>query len=390
MEIGRRLAPLAGICAAIWLFQLASPAPTYTLEAVDFAAEQRALPSYPERDQYLAQLPLDRYIQEVTAHKMISVRGEAWGEFFRNVSAASTGQPAAGEWTRRIADSGGYRPARLYFQVDEPPLNALAGQLAPDGSGPASSGQEAFLALGDAPGIPYLRLTYHAYSDDDFGFSGVVASRPPSFMAYPYRWLSLWLVLAGLAVYLALPRAGRKPEAIGYPGGSVTLGDLGACAFVALFFGLPLFAIGGSAQALTQAWLVTLGCWIFAGLGVWFLLTLAWMAVYRLELLPDRLRVTAHRGEREVPFAEVVSFRPVAIASPRWFTGAGWVLSLLAVLTGRLSMAGAGPAASGDEGEGVDLEVRDGSHLYFGTGGAGCRREETGSLHSWPQPECRP
>jgi hypothetical protein len=126
------------VCAAIWLYQLASLSPAYTVQAVDFAGEQQELQPYTERDEYLAQLPLDRYIQEVIAQKLVQVQGEGWDEFFTNVSAASNGQPAAAQWTERIADPGGSRPARLYFRTDEPPLNALAGPLAPTGSGLAS------------------------------------------------------------------------------------------------------------------------------------------------------------------------------------------------------------------------------------------------------------
>jgi len=379
METWRRLALLAGICAAIWLFQLASLAPTYTVQAVDFAGEQHDLQPYIERDEYLAQLPLDRYIQEVTAQKTVQVQGEAWDEFFRNVSAASSGQPAAAEWTERIADSGGYRPARLYFHTDEPPLNALAGQLAPDGSGLASAGQEVYLAFKEAAGTRYLRLAYHAYSDDDFGFGGSIISRPPDFMFYPYRRFSPWLALAGLAVYLALPRAGKKPEVIAYPGWSLALGDFVACLLVAMFFGLPLFVIGGSVQAITQAWLATLGCWALAGLGVWLLLMLAWMAVYRLALLPDRLQVTTPQGRRDYLFADMASFRPVKVAPPRWFTRAAWVLSLVALLSGRLGAAGAGLAASTGEGEGVGIDMRDGSRLYLSLAANGRSRLVPGS-----------
>jgi len=53
-------------CAAIWFFQLASFSPLFTVELVDFTYEQETLNVWTEKDQYLAQLPLDQYIQVVT------------------------------------------------------------------------------------------------------------------------------------------------------------------------------------------------------------------------------------------------------------------------------------------------------------------------------------
>jgi hypothetical protein len=367
METLRRLALLVCLCAAIWLCYLASLSPVYTVQAVDFADDQQGLQPYTEQDQYLAQLPLDRYIQEVTAKTSIQVQGETWDDFFANVSAASTGQPAAAQWTDRIADTSGYRPAQLYFRAGEPPLDTLAGQL-------TASGQQVFLVLTQRGETKYLRLTYHSYSDSDFGFGRGVDPRPPDYLFYAYRRFSPWVALIGLLIYVALPRRRKTPDVIGYAGWTLVLGDFASYLLSILFFGLPIFVVGGSLQALTQAWAPTLCCWALAGLGVWLLLFTAWLADYRLAVLPDRLQITTPDGRRDYPFADMVSFQPVTITSPGWFRRLSWLLGIVALLSGRPGAAAAGLSGATGEAQGIGIDMRDGFRIYISiTGQLGSR-----------------
>ncbi len=85
METIRRWILLAAVTAAVILGLYASLKPFLTIEPVDMAAEQKDESAWTERGQYLAQLPLDEYIAEVTRGQRVEVSGPDWASFLAGV-----------------------------------------------------------------------------------------------------------------------------------------------------------------------------------------------------------------------------------------------------------------------------------------------------------------
>gem|GEM_PF-3714010 len=79
-----------------------------------------------EIEDFRAGLPLDEYVETVTAGARLSVSGPAFEALFADVDAALAGA-ARPELTRRIrADERGWRlPLAVWYRADEPPLSAL-------------------------------------------------------------------------------------------------------------------------------------------------------------------------------------------------------------------------------------------------------------------------
>ena len=96
MELWRRVFLVFGFLGAVSLFMWVSLKPVFLVDVVDFAEEQENQSQWTERGQYLAQLPLENFISEITKDKILQVEGPAWEAFFDGVTSASTGQPEAG------------------------------------------------------------------------------------------------------------------------------------------------------------------------------------------------------------------------------------------------------------------------------------------------------
>lgn len=103
------------------------------------------------------------------------------------------------------------------------------------------------------------RMDLHTWTRSDFrpgaGFTG--QPRPPSSLLYPLRLFGVALLLAGVVLFAALPSPTRAR-------GPMSLTEIAVLAGVAFLFSAPLFAVGGSVQALTRAAWLTIPCWILA------------------------------------------------------------------------------------------------------------------------------
>ncbi|MEW6363190.1 MAG: hypothetical protein AB1714_00975 [Acidobacteriota bacterium] len=363
MERARRLVLVGMTAAAILSAFYASLEPLVSVVPVDFAEEQREEGSFTgfatEQEQYLRQLPLEEYIGEVTAGKLIEVTGPVWAEFCQSVMSASKGEGTQGGSAGRLSpDDASPFSKHLFFRPGEPPIRSIERRFSEDG-------QVAYLVTAGEGHKDYLRVQYYVYSSDDFAFgSGFRRTpRPPTRFLFPYRRFSLWLFLIGIAFYIALPQPTRPGGAVYCARWRCVLSDfLGLLLFV-VFFGLPFFIVGGIVQAITSAWFVILVIWPLAFVGVWLLQYMAWYAGYWLQPLEDRLRVAGPGGARDYFFREIVSFEPVKLLPPKWLIAASWVAALGTSGSQRIGAVGRASILSGTGYGGIRLTMLDGSRL---------------------------
>jgi preprotein translocase subunit SecG len=117
------------------------------------------------------------------------------------------------------------------------------------------------------------------------GFAGTPA--PPASMLYPFRGVGLACMLIGAILFALLPS--RPPHAR-----SLSVEEGLALVLGVVSFAVPLFAVGGSAQALTRAPLLTALCWTITAIGLHVLAA-------PLRTAPDPLLAAGASAEVRVP-----------------------------------------------------------------------------------------
>lgn len=360
MELGRRWGLLASVSLAVGMAMFTSLVPFFTVEPLDFEAEQKKESRLTERGQYLIQLPLPDYIDETARDLLRPVQGGEWEAFLQGVRQAAIETPLPQKWADRISPSEReltYYSRQVHFLTSEKPLAELAGQF-------RNNGQRLILALRTTEGPRYFSLIFHAFSDSDFGFgSGLSHSpKPPARFLHPYRRHCPGVLLAGLALYILLPWPRKRPRALQYQRWRIILGDIASMILFVPFFSLPMLVIGGALQALTQAWILILILWPLAFAGVWLLLFNARLAGFCLTWSETGLELSIGRKTRSLPFSQIGSIRPLILRPPKWLI----VLSWIGALAGRGSAARTGALGralilSGSEANGIGLVLKDGS-----------------------------
>ncbi|MBM3293782.1 MAG: hypothetical protein FJY82_04570 [Candidatus Aminicenantes bacterium] len=363
MELVRRWALLAAAALAVLTAKAASTGPLFVIRVVDFAEAQGKESAWTDQGRYLAQLPLEEYVRVKTKDAVLPVAGEDWAGFLEEAGAASRGELGTKAWMSRIpADSLRWKftPYRVFFRPDEEPLRGVAGSFSRDE-------ETRYLVAAEGGKPVYLSLTYQVYDRDAFGFGGgfTGSPKPPTRFLYPFRKYSLWILFAGFIAYVVLPRVRPKRDELYYARWRIILGDFASMILFVPFFAVPIFVIGGSVQAVTLAWPLTLVCWPLAFVGIWLLRLQAWYATYRLALKTDGIELSTYKGKRLFRFAEMSYHQPVRVKPPRWLVIASWLAALAGKGSARVGAAGRAMMLSGSASDGVGIGLKDGSKAFF-------------------------
>jgi hypothetical protein len=363
MESLRRGILLACICLAVVAAKLAVLKPLIRVQPVDFVEKQKDESKWTEEGQRLAGLGLDAYIAEKSKGLLIPVAGTEWERIFDDMKAVEEGSTRNAMLRRRVpSDERKYQfvSKSLYYRPGEAPLAGLASRL-------RAEHDVVYLSLRKGGAVAYLEATLHTFSGVDFrfgtGFSH--APKPPTGFVFPYRPVSLWILLFGLAAYVLLPRRKIEKDALGYPTWRNVMGDIASLLLFVPFFAMPFLIVGGAVQAITQGWILCLIFWPLALLGVWLLRRMAWYASYLIVIRQDAILIKVGKSETIVPLADIAGYHPLILTSPRWLV----IASLLAALSGRGS-AGVGAAGralvlAGSSYNGLSIDRKDGSSCYL-------------------------
>jgi hypothetical protein len=334
-EFWRRWCLLAGLCAGVCLFHYAALGTYASLERADFAGEQknpRGSSLRTELEDYRAGLPLDEYVETVTAGARLSVSGPAFEALFADVDAALAGA-ARPEFARRIrADERGWRlPLAVWYRADEAPLDSLDLETGP---------LVRWLVLGQESSGRWLKLVRRPVTIETFapffGFSGYA---PPGEMLYPYRTRA-WLPAAlGLVLYLLVPWPRRPENGMSAGRVRVVVADFAWPLVFLPFFWLP-FILGGPVQSFAAWWWVGLLGWSFALFALLLLRYIAWFAGFSVAPTPEGLRVRSWGEAALLRYAELKRLRPALLTSPRWLTRLYAILLPFAGGAGGVRLAG--------------------------------------------------
>jgi hypothetical protein len=318
LEIVRRVVLLTFVLAAVWM--ALNPAPALLrVGTIGFAREQQADRRRSFGFDSKVRLPLDQYIVEKTSGRLMEVRGKSWIEFYGALLETTQGRSSDHKWRSRLGS--GFLREYVFFRPDEQPLSSIAKEL---GSGKPFI----YLLVAGEESPRYLGITY-CVPKDASGYA-------PAYLLYPLRQYSLWLLFAGLILYIFLPWPKHPPEAVVCSRRrAVVLPDFLGLVLCAVFFGLPLFIITRNSPEpgvlnFNYGWgFLTLILWTFALAWLTILAFSTWYSKYQIHLLKDRLRKVTLRNEKDYLFAEMASVRPIEWRPPRWLITLGFIVSLL-------------------------------------------------------------
>lgn len=335
-ELWRRVALVLGILIGLALFCYVAPA-MVSVTAVDWETEQAdELKSYSgyvtEEDKRLNALPLDEYIRENTGGQVISVDSDKWADFFAQVRLASMWEYERSSFGDRVSEEDKddfwkpTRPVEVFFKPDEIPYAQWG--LRP------GDGQSAYISTNSGSETIYLRVKYHDYQTS-VGAMYSPYRTAPGWLYHPYRTIGIMIMILGLLLYIFLPRRKKMPDDISYSTGSMVAGDLVGLILLLPFYGLPYLVNGGTVQAITGLWPITLAMWFIACISIYLFYSNAWNASYRIEMTPEALYLVTFKGVKEIQFSEMAVVNQVALRNPGWFRKLFLAVAFLSVFSGR-------------------------------------------------------
>ena len=368
MELIRRILFLILIMTAVWFFMTPSLTPLVLVETVDFAKQQKKEGSYmgvrimTDAKKRLRDMPPEAYIDEKTRGRIHRVTGPEWDALFFHLSAINSGKTAEKAWSRRMPSD--QHPMKVfYYRPGEGPVKDLAGSF-------TGNNDSLYAVLSSSEGSgqrAYLKMTYRAYSDDDFHF-GSGFSRyptPPTSMLYPYRLLSIILASLAVLIYVFPRRKAGPPGTIRYPSWRILMCDIVSVILIVPFFAFPFFIIGGSVQAFTVGWPLLFFFWPIAILGVWSLVIAAWFASFSLRITGDHLEIGSYKGMRSAYYRDMAFFQPCIFRAPRWLVILSWAAALMGTGAAGIGATGRALIVTGAEAGCIGISMNDGTTVYI-------------------------
>ena len=368
-ELWRRLALLLGILVGLALFFYVAPA-MIGVTAIDWGQEQAdELKSYSgfvtQEEKRLNALPLDDYIREKTGGQVRAVDAHQWGTFFEQVGLASNGEYGRSAYGDRVSEEDKddfwkpTGPVAVFFKPAEIPFAQWG--LRPE------DGRSAYVSTTQGGQTIYLELRYQDYSTS-VGAMSTPYRTAPGWLYHPYRTAGIIIMALGLLLYIFLPRRKKRPDDISYSTGSMVAGDLVGAILLAPFYGLPFLINGGTVQAVTGFWPITLVMWLLAGLSIYLFYSNAWHASYRIELTPGALSLVTFKGIKEMRFDEMAVVDVVALRNPGWFRKFLLAMAFISMVSGRASStqpAGTALLADAASYGGLQIQGRSGGKPIY-------------------------
>lgn len=345
IELWRRLILVAALIIGIGMFFYVIPA-VISVTAVDWQKEQanelKSMSGYvTSEEKRLSKLPLSEYIDVKTEGKVTDVDAGKWKAMFQQIKTASGGAYGKSSYRNRVSDKDkevywkSENAVPVFFKPSELPYSQWG--LSP------YDGKQAYISVNTGNDIAYFVLKYENYQT-----SLTAMYKPyrvaPERMYHPFRTIGIVVVVAGLLIYIFLPRRKRNPEDIAYGTGNLVAGDIVALILFLTFYSLPFLINGGTMQAITGMWQITLIMWGMSFFGLALFYYSAWYASYRIEITKEALYLITFKGVTECPFSDMVSADMVSLRNPKWFRKLFLVLSMISLVGGRNSVQSAGSA----------------------------------------------
>ena len=314
MELIRRVILVGGVWGALWC--VLWPAPELIrVSAADFAGRQKRMAKW--RDE--SRLPLDQFIAHETKDRLVQVEGPEWEALLQAAKSLRANGPVDAGLRHRVSID--HFRHYLHFRPDEAPVASLASKL--NDRHPFT-----YVALGTGAARQYMGVTWQNPE--------TARGNAPSAMLYPRRGISLWMLLATVALYVLLPWPKITEHTVYYSRVSgIVLPDVVGLMLGSVFFVMPLLIIPSISSTpdlfdVSGGWIIlTLTFWSLAGFGLAIEAAAAWYASLQVIVGPNGLRRETLFGSQEYPYGEIETVRLAAYQPPRLLVKAGLLMSLL-------------------------------------------------------------
>jgi hypothetical protein len=365
-ELPRRLILTAAVIVGVWITWATYEKPYLMVSVVEPPKESAARPR-PSARSLLG--PDAEKIWEERERKtpVVGVSGDDWAAFFAKAQKTYADGVPAPEWRDHLVgyderEIGRYSKARikhLYFALEDPPFAAIAGEL---------SVNRSFVLRLDREGTPPLKVFVSPpYKPGLGGSTPFTYSYYPRKYAYPNGPLGLYVIGAGLLIYLVLPWPRRAPNLVYVGRVRIVFMDIASIGILfGMFFTMPFGVVGRSLGVVGEFWFLTAVFWLIAGLGAICIYWAIHYAALHVVVLPGRLRFVTFRGTQEFSLAELEYVQPASFRPPKWLI----VASFAGVFLGRNLASTAGQAGramilAASQGGGIYFKARDGRSAYL-------------------------
>jgi hypothetical protein len=237
MELLRRALLVGCLLPALWLFRLAPLDPLVSVVGMGLVGHPVA--GLPDDGSY--------------------VTGEGWDLFLRDIDALGQGLGPRNLW-RVSADvpEAGKAGGWVFFRPRELPAWGPMDRLA------AGAGTT-IVSFSRPEGDLRYQVDRREWTRQEFrpgaGFTG--RPTPPASLLYPFQNIAFLCVFVGVALFALIPSPTKSR-------GGVSPGEVALLALALALFAGPLLVTGGSVQAFTRGFFITLPCWALAALAIHF------------------------------------------------------------------------------------------------------------------------
>lgn len=367
-EFWRRVILVVSIIAGIMVAFYRVPA-LLTVTWIDFAGKQKGELESPygyvsDESKILASLPLDAYIQEKTQGKVITLEDSGWQIFFNEIYLASTGQLDQSQYGNRLSSQDRdwaelqfenlKNSFPVFFKVDELPFAQWRLQ--------ERDGDFTYLSINDQGQERFLMVKYHDYTNVAGPMDSIYPD-PPNRLFYPYRLWGWSILAAGILIAFLMPRVKKTGNIIEYPRWRMVISDFGGLLLFLLFFGLPFLLNGGTVQALSGWWGLSVFFWLLAVGPVLIFYSSAVYSAFEVWLGEDTFSITKANSYRLYRYDDVERVVQLALRNPRWFRRLFFVVLALSFLSGKGSPGAAGTYLLSESAQytGLTLYFKDGN-----------------------------
>lgn len=341
----REVTLFGGIALGIALCFLTDLSPYVSVRWVDFQAEQERMPRW--KDPELKDRPLDQFIAARTEGKLLAVDGAEWKAFIDTLYNWDESGALPQEWRPRVVEESYYR-GPVHFRPNEPLISSLVPRLEPLGGG--------YLYHPDAG---YASVSYVAAPNGP----GLMYSGPniPTKFLYPYRTAGLIAFAVALVGAILIP---WPPKADGLVNVSVRriLPHIIVGLLLGVFFLLPFLIVQGSVETITEAFPITIVCWLFVIGALMVVYVTVKVEAASVTIQPDGLVVsTLAGGVQFFRYDEIEEIKGLVMQPPKWLI---WGLRLGAPMAptagSTLTALGQAELLSASQGGGFRIIARDG------------------------------
>ncbi len=315
MEIARRGFLLAGLIIGIWLIW--NPvSEVYRVHVIDFSEELSRRPGWQQANYET----LDDYIQAQTENRLTRTEDPYWLNLYRDLDSSVTRREPS-VYANRAVPSG--YSTYYYFLPSEIPVAETF----------PNRGTVLFVEMRSETGsLLYLGVNRWV-GEDVITYS----PSPPNWLLFPQRATGILILIAGVLLYLMIPRRRLAPDALYYLTGPAILGpDIAGFILSTGFFWL------GRVLLVWEGWFlfpIAIILWVLGLFGVLLLFVGLWYATLWYAIKEEGIVEYSLKGKRIVLWNEIMAVGSYEKGLPPWMLGLFLLFGRYGSLSTQMAMA---------------------------------------------------